>query len=94
VHSVNTAFMSQTFGCLAVTLEMPFKDAANSPVPGSGWAPSRCAKLGAAMLDALLRMGPHLLTSRDDSFSDAAAAAAAAAAQATPEPPPRRAARL
>ena len=29
-------------------------------VPEIGWAPSRCATMGAAMLDALLRVTPHL----------------------------------
>jgi murein tripeptide amidase MpaA len=53
---VNTAFMSSRFDCLAVTLEMPFKDAANSPLPEVGWSPARSAKLGAAMLDALIRV--------------------------------------
>ncbi len=48
-----TDYMSETFGCLAMTLEMPFKDAANQPMPNIGWSPGRCQRLGAACLDAI-----------------------------------------
>ena len=46
-------FAAETFGCLAMTLEQPFKDAANNPNPKTGWSPARSAKLGAACLDAI-----------------------------------------
>lgn len=42
------------FGCLSMTLEMPFKDNANLPDPDFGWSPDRCRCLGAANLDAML----------------------------------------
>lgn len=48
-----TDYLSETFNCLAVTLEMPFKDAANSPVPETGWDGMRSAQFGRAMVDAL-----------------------------------------
>ncbi len=48
-----TDYLSETFDCLAVTLEMPFKDAANSPVPDTGWDGMRSAQFGRAMVDAL-----------------------------------------
>lgn len=48
-----TDYLSETFDCLAVTLEMPFKDAANSPMPETGWDGMRSAQFGRAMVDAL-----------------------------------------
>lgn len=47
------AQVMQRFGCLAVTLEQPFKDCFDSPQPEYGWSPPRARKLGASMLDAL-----------------------------------------
>ncbi|MEM7226157.1 MAG: M14-type cytosolic carboxypeptidase, partial [Pseudomonadota bacterium] len=51
--SMCTNYLAETFGCLAMTLEMPFKDTADSPNEAEGWSPERCRKLGAANLDAL-----------------------------------------
>lgn len=48
-----TAQVEERFGCLAMTLEQPFKDTANNPHPTTGWSPERCRKLGRACLDAL-----------------------------------------
>ena len=42
------------FGCLAMTLEMPFKDNADLPDAVSGWSPERCRHLGRANVDAML----------------------------------------
>lgn len=42
------------FKCLAMTLEMPFKDNADMPDEAFGWSPERCRVLGAANLDAML----------------------------------------
>lgn len=42
------------FQCLAMTLEMPFKDNADMPDATYGWSPERCRILGAANLDAML----------------------------------------
>ena len=47
-----TDYVAETFGCLAMTLEMPFKDAANHPMPEVGWSPGRSRKLGAICVDA------------------------------------------
>lgn len=41
------------FGCVAATLEMPFKDSADNPEPVAGWSPERSRKLGVACLAAL-----------------------------------------
>jgi murein tripeptide amidase MpaA len=48
-----SSWVAERFGCLAMTLEMPFKDAADAPRPDEGWSPARCRRLGAAALDAL-----------------------------------------
>ena len=45
--------VAETYGCLAMTLEMPFKDAANAPDPRDGWSPARCHQLGRSSLEAL-----------------------------------------
>jgi murein tripeptide amidase MpaA len=49
-----TNYVADTFGCLSMTLEQPFKDTAETPNPAVGWSPERCRKLGHANLDALL----------------------------------------
>ena len=41
----NTSQIAHRFGCLAVTLEMPFKDTDNVPQPEEGWSPRRCVRL-------------------------------------------------
>ena len=49
-----TNFTAHRYDCLAMTLEMPFKDNADAPQPETGWSPDRSAQLGAAVLDAML----------------------------------------
>ncbi len=51
-------YVGHTFGCLSLTLEMPFKDNADAPDPRTGWSAARSRRLGAALLDPLYR---HLL---------------------------------
>ena len=48
------------FDCLAVTLEMPFKDCLSNPDPERGWNPARAKMLGASVLDALVYVHPFL----------------------------------
>ncbi len=48
-----TDYVAKTFGCLAMTLEMPFKDSAISPSLEYGWSPGRCRHLGRSCLDAI-----------------------------------------
>ncbi len=48
-----TSQVAQRFDCLAMTLEMPFKDNADLPDADFGWSPERCARLGAAVLHPL-----------------------------------------
>jgi murein tripeptide amidase MpaA len=47
-------WVGHTFGCLSLTLEMPFKDNANLPDIDAGWNGERSRTLGAAMLGPLL----------------------------------------
>lgn len=52
--------LAESFGCLAMTLEMPFKDNANVPDEREGWSPDRCRRLGADCLKALQAVAPGL----------------------------------
>ncbi len=48
-----TNYVAETFGCLAVTIEQPFKDTARRPNPLTGWSPARARRLGASALDPI-----------------------------------------
>jgi len=52
--SLATNWIAEHFGCLAFTIEMPFKDNANLPDAQVGWNGERSRKLGASVLQALL----------------------------------------
>lgn len=52
--------LAEAFGCLAMTLEMPFKDNANAPDADEGWSPARCRRLGADCVAALRSVLPDL----------------------------------
>ena len=39
-------YVGHTFGCVSLTLEMPFKDHNNLPEPIYGWSPARSQQLG------------------------------------------------
>ncbi|WP_376691472.1 M14 family metallopeptidase [Wenzhouxiangella sp. EGI_FJ10409] len=56
----NTDYTAETFDCLAMTLEMPFKDNADLPMPEVGWSPERSKHLGSACVDAFWRILPEL----------------------------------
>lgn len=47
-------YVGYTFGCLSLTLEMPFKDNAALPDPALGWNGERSRRLGAAVLEPVL----------------------------------------
>ncbi len=53
VLKLASKYVGHTFGCLSLTLEMPFKDNANAPDAKFGWSGARSARLGAAMLEPL-----------------------------------------
>ena len=55
-----TNYTAHAYDCLAMTLEMPFKDNANAPDTEFGWSPDRSADLGAAVLDAMLAVVDEL----------------------------------
>ena len=48
-------WVGHRFGCLSLTLEMPFKDNADAPDRRVGWNGARSRKLGAAMLQPIFR---------------------------------------
>jgi murein tripeptide amidase MpaA len=48
-----TNYTAHRYDCLAMTLEMPFKDNADAPDAVEGWSPDRSAQLGGAVLDAM-----------------------------------------
>ena len=52
--------LAERFDCLAMTLEMPFKDDANHPDKAVGWSPARAKQLGADALAPLLAVTPSL----------------------------------
>lgn len=52
--------IGEAFGCLSMTLEMPFKDTADTPLPSTGWSPERSKKLGASTLEAILHIQSRL----------------------------------
>jgi murein tripeptide amidase MpaA len=58
--TVASKWTGHTYGGLALTLEMPFKDNADLPDPERGWSGARSRRLGADTLTALLAMLPSL----------------------------------
>ena len=54
--TTSTGHIANTFRCAAMTLEMPFKDTANNPMPTVGWSPERCRHLAGHCLEAMLIM--------------------------------------
>lgn len=51
--SMSTNQLAQRFGCVSMTLEMPFKDNADMPCEAQGWSPERSRLLGGECLAAL-----------------------------------------
>ena len=58
--SLATNWVGQQFACLALTIEMPFKDNADLPDAVTGWSGERSRKLGASVLLPLLAVFPQL----------------------------------
>lgn len=54
--TMSTNAVAERFGCLAMTLEMPFKDASDHPDELQGWSPERSKALGRDCLAALLEV--------------------------------------
>ena len=58
--TMSTNALANEFGCLAMTLEMPFKDAAELPDPVHGWSPERSMALGRDCIAAALAVTERL----------------------------------
>lgn len=58
--TMSTNAVAERFGCVAMTLEMPFKDADDTPDPVHGWSPERSKHLGRDCLAALLEVVDRL----------------------------------
>jgi hypothetical protein len=52
--------MCNLHDCPSFTLEMPFKDTDDTPVPEVGWSPERTLLFGASVLDPILHVMPFL----------------------------------
>jgi murein tripeptide amidase MpaA len=53
-------YIAQQYGCLSLTIEMPFKDNANMPDKIYGWSDDRSRLLGASILNPVLHVLPQL----------------------------------
>lgn len=51
--SVASNYIAETFGCVALTLEQPFKDTIDAPVPATGWSPERAKDFGKSSIVAM-----------------------------------------
>ena len=58
--SMSTTQLAERFGCVSMTLEMPFKDNFDLPDDVYGWSPQRSKYLAFACLDALHAVLPEL----------------------------------
>jgi murein tripeptide amidase MpaA len=55
VLTMGSPHITHRFGCLSLTLELPFKDNANDPDEQVGWDGARSARLGGAVLQPVLQ---------------------------------------
>jgi murein tripeptide amidase MpaA len=55
VLTMGSPYITHAFGCLSLTLELPFKDNANDPDAQVGWDGARSARLGASVLQPVLQ---------------------------------------
>jgi murein tripeptide amidase MpaA len=58
--SMSTTQLAERYGCVSMTLEMPFKDNFDLPDAVYGWSPQRSKYLAYACLDALYAVLPEL----------------------------------
>jgi murein tripeptide amidase MpaA len=58
--AMSTNQVAERFGCVAMTLEMPFKDNDDLPCAEYGWSPERSKLLGRDCLAAILEVLPDL----------------------------------
>jgi murein tripeptide amidase MpaA len=62
--SMSTTQLAERYGCVSMTLEMPFKDNFDLPDEVYGWSPQRSKYLAYACLDALHAILPELKKAR------------------------------
>ena len=58
--TIGSKHVANRFGCLAITIEMPFADEDDTPDAQDGWSPQRSHRLGRAHLDAIAAVAPRL----------------------------------
>jgi murein tripeptide amidase MpaA len=58
--AIATNAVAERFDCLAMTLEMPFKDARTNAVPSEGWSPRRCKELSRNVIESMSRIAGRL----------------------------------
>jgi murein tripeptide amidase MpaA len=58
--SMSTTQLAERYGCVSMTLEMPFKDNFDLPDEVYGWSPERSKYLAGACLDSLHAILPEL----------------------------------
>ena len=54
MKTTSTGYLAAFHGAVSMTLEMPFKDAANAPDKNFGWSPERSMALGRSSVEAIL----------------------------------------
>jgi len=64
--SMSTTQLAERYGCVSMTLEMPFKDNFDLPDEVYGWSPARSKHLASGCLDALHAVLPELKTAKAD----------------------------
>jgi murein tripeptide amidase MpaA len=64
--SMSTTQLAERYGCVSMTLEMPFKDNFDLPDPLYGWSPERSKHLAHACIDALHAILPELEKARSE----------------------------
>jgi murein tripeptide amidase MpaA len=64
--SMSTTQLAERYGCVSMTLEMPFKDNFDLPDPLYGWSPERSKHLAHACIDALHAILPELTKARSE----------------------------
>jgi hypothetical protein len=57
---MSTTQLAERFGCVSMTLEMPFQGPCALARPVHGWSPERCKALARSCLDALYQILPEL----------------------------------
>jgi murein tripeptide amidase MpaA len=64
--SMSTTQLAERYGCVSMTLEMPFKDNFDLPDDVYGWSPERSKHLARACLDSLHALLPALKEARTE----------------------------